>query len=77
MYSLMDNETNLIIDVQIVDKREVEGKSPCREKLGLQRSLACMKEQGVNVVELITDASISISSMMRMCVLISSFLYSC
>ena len=61
-YSLMDNATSKIIEVQFVDKREVHLKSPCMEKVGLQRSLSAVRE--LNVLELVTDASISITSMM-------------
>ena len=58
----MDNATSKIIEVQFVDKREVHLKSPCMEKVGLQRSLSAVRE--LNVLELVTDASISITSMM-------------
>ena len=45
-----------------MDKREVHLKSPCTEKVDLQRSLSAVRE--LNVLELVTDASISITSMM-------------
>ena len=63
LYSVMDNETNCIIEVQVVDKREVDLKSVRMEKLGLQRALAALKGT-VNIVELVTDASTSIAAMM-------------
>ena len=59
VYSLIDNATHKIIDVRFVDKREVHLKSPCIEKVGLQRSLSAIRE--LNVLELVTDASISIT----------------
>ena len=59
----MDNETNCIIELQVVDKREVDLKSVRMEKLGHQRALAALKGT-VNIVELVTDASTSIAAMM-------------
>lgn len=40
-YSLMDTNSEHIIHVEIVDKRETQLKSPNMEKLALQRSLRC------------------------------------
>ena len=54
--------TRSYVDVQFVDKREVHLKSLCMEKVGLQRSLSAVRE--LKVLELVTDASISITSMM-------------
>ena len=59
----MDIATRKVVDVQFVDKRETELKSPRMEKLGLQRALASIQKK-IKVIELVTDASISISAML-------------
>lgn len=63
LYSLMDTESNKLVDVQIIDKREADLKSPRMEKIGLQRGLEALANR-VSVVELVTDASTSITAMM-------------
>ena len=63
VYSLMDIVTRKVVDVQFVDKRETELKSPRMEKLGLQRALTSIQKK-IKVIELVTDASISISAML-------------
>jgi hypothetical protein len=61
-YTTIDAATNKILDLQVVDKREVNFKSVRMEKLGLQRALDTLASQ-VNVTELVTDASTSIQTM--------------
>ena len=51
---------------KIVDKREVQLKSPTMERLGLKRALTYFKTSSVSVHEMVTDASIVIISMMGM-----------
>ncbi|XP_062511255.1 uncharacterized protein LOC134187154 [Corticium candelabrum] len=63
VYSLMDIATRKVVDVQFVGKRETELKSPRMEKLGLQRALTSIQKK-IKVIELVTDASISISAML-------------
>ena len=63
VYSLMDCESHKVIDVQIVDKRDVDLKSMRMEKLGLQRGMTSVRLR-INVVELVTDASTSVKAMM-------------
>ena len=41
---------------KIVDKREVQLKSPTMECLGLKRALTYLKTSSVNVHEMVTDA---------------------
>ena len=59
----MDADHDVIVHCEIVDKREVQLKSPNMERLGLQRSLHYLKENLVVIDELVTDASIVIISM--------------
>lgn len=61
----MEHESHTILDVQIVDKREVDGKSPNMEKVGLRKSLAAMEEAGITISELVTDAHRQIACWMR------------
>ena len=63
VYSLMNCESHKVIDVQIVDKRDVDLKSMRMEKLGLQRGMTSVRLR-INVVELVTDASTSVKAMM-------------
>ncbi|XP_062500796.1 uncharacterized protein LOC134178034 [Corticium candelabrum] len=63
VYSLMDCESHKVVDVQIVDKRDVDLKSMRMEKLGLQRGMTSVRLR-INVVELVTDASTSVKAMM-------------
>ena len=52
-----------IIDLKVLDKREVELKSVNMEKKALENILQRMKSV-LNVVEVVTDASASIKKMM-------------
>ena len=62
-YFLMEMTTGYIIDLEVLDKREVELKSVNMEKKALENILQRIK--GVlDVVEVVTDASASIKKMM-------------
>jgi len=58
-------DTNTIIQVENVDKREVQNKLPNMERLGLKRALDNLKSK-IEVCEVTTDASTSIRSMLGM-----------
>ena len=59
----MEMTTGYIIDLEVLDKREVELKSVNMEKKALENILQRMKSV-LNVVEVVTDASASIKKMM-------------
>ena len=59
----MDADHDVIVHCEIVDKCEVQLKSPNMERLGLQWSLHYLQENLVVIDELVTDASIVIISM--------------
>ncbi len=60
----MDHFLDLIVDVEVVDKREAGGTSSLMEKMGCKRILERMI--GVlNAQELVTDASSVIMKMVR------------
>lgn len=64
MYTIMDHFMDVIVDVEIVDKREAGGTSTLMEKIGCKRILERMF--GVlNCCELVTDASSTIMKMVR------------
>lgn len=60
----MDVVTEQVVHCEVVDKREVDLKSPNMERLGLKRSLEFLKRRSITVAELVTDASTVIISMM-------------
>lgn len=65
-YSMM-SETGEVVELQTVDKREVNFKSPLMECEGLKRCLDNIAANStMKVKELTTDASITIIAMMRM-----------
>ena len=62
-YFLMEITTGYIIDLEVLDKREVELKSVNMEKKAPENILQRIKSV-LNVVEVVTDASTSIKKMM-------------
>ena len=64
LYTMMDHFLDLIVDVEVVDKREAGGTSSLMEKMGCKRILERMV--GIlNLQELVTDASSVIMKMVR------------
>lgn len=63
-YVSIENNTKKIVSMLTLDKRETEKKSPCLEKEGFVRSMAAMEQKGLNVVEVVTDAHMSIGAVM-------------
>lgn len=64
LYAMMDHFLDLIVDLEVVDKREAGGTSSLMEKMGCKRILERMI--GVlNAQELVTDASSVIMKMVR------------
>ena len=55
-YTVMDNTTKSIINVVVVDKRETEKKSTNMERFGFIKTMEELKEKGITVVEVVTDA---------------------
>ena len=62
----MHVNTEKVVHCEIVDKREVELKSPNMERLGLRRALNYLTSCSVVVDEVVTDVSIVIISLMGM-----------
>ena len=62
-YSLIEQDNNLIVHMEILDKREVRLQSPNMEREALLRSLSYLSEH-VNIEEVITDASTSVTKLL-------------
>ena len=63
-YTMIEYDSKEILDMFFVDKRMVEGKSPNMEALGFLKALNNIIAAGINVVEVVTDAHISITATM-------------
>ncbi|XP_068729053.1 uncharacterized protein [Montipora capricornis] len=64
VYTLMEESSRLIVDLEVVDKRETGGKSTAMEKLALSRLLRRLKDV-ITISHLVTDASTSIKALVR------------
>ena len=64
-YTLMETSKNAILHCETVDKREVHNKSPNMEREAVDCALRSLKER-VNVVEVTTDLSTSVTKMLGM-----------
>ena len=64
-YTVMDNESKDILDMQIVNKRDTGFNSVIMETEGLERTMKYLvKDKKVRVKELATDAHVQIRSRM-------------
>ena len=65
-YSMMDIETNKILHMETIDKREVQLQSPNMEREGVVRGISYLHGQDITITELVTDASSSVRKMLGM-----------
>ena len=66
-YSFADMETKTILDLKIVDVREVDGrKSTKMERVGFERGLDDLLTSKMNLQEIVTDGHLEISALMSM-----------
>ena len=63
-YTLMEESNKMIVDLEVVDKRETGGKSAAMEKLALSRLLTRLKDV-LTISHLVTDASTSTKALVR------------
>lgn len=64
-YTFADIETKSIVNVNIVDVREVEGrKSPNMERIGFERGLDEMLQTQMKITEIVTDGHLEIAALM-------------
>ena len=61
-YSLMESETNKILHVETIDKREVNLKSPNMEREAFKRSMEYLISRGIKITEVVTDAYTAVIS---------------
>ena len=64
VYTMMEHYLNVIIDLEVIDKREAGGTSTLMEKMGCKRLLERMMDS-LNLGEIVTDASRVIMKMVR------------
>lgn len=63
----MDYDTNDILDVRILDKRQTELNSVVMEKMAFSQMLDFLKTKGLNVTEVVTDAHVQITALLSKC----------
>ena len=64
-YTFADMDTKTILNLKIVDVREVEGrKSTKMERLGFERGLDELMSSKMNLQEIVTDGHLEISALM-------------
>lgn len=64
VYTVMEYYLHVIVDIEVIDKREAGGSSRLMEKMGCKRLLEQMMHS-LNLGELVTDASKVIMKMVR------------
>ena len=64
VYTLMEESSKVVVDLEVVDKRETGGKSAAMEKLALSRLLRRLKDV-LTIEHLVTDASTSVKALVR------------
>ena len=64
VYTVMEHYLNVIVDIEVIDKREAGDSSRLMEKMGCKRLLEQMMHS-LNLGELVTDASKVIMKMVR------------
>ena len=64
VYTLMEHYLHLIVDIEVVDKRETGGSSATMEKLALKRLIERAMAD-LKIVDLVTDASSMIIALIR------------
>ena len=64
IYTLMEETTKMVVDIEVIDKRETGGKLVAMEKLAMSRLLQRLK--GVlTISHVVVDASTSIKALVR------------
>lgn len=63
-YTFMENSTKKILSITTLDKRETEKKSTNLEKAGFLKGMREVKDNGLIINEVVTDAHLQIGAMM-------------
>ena len=61
-YTFMEYESKDIVSSVVIDKRMTQLKSTNMEKEGMVRALELIRNHGINVIEVCTDAHTQIAS---------------
>ena len=64
VYTLMEESSRVVVDLEVCDKRETGGKSAAMEKLALSRLLQRLMHV-LKIEHIVTDASTSIKALVR------------
>ena len=64
VYTLMEHVTKVVIDIEVLDKRETGGNSTTMEREGLRRLLERLMDK-LPLSEICTDASSTIIKLIR------------
>eukprot|EP00795_Rhopilema_esculentum_P011016 gene11016-19859_t len=59
VYVIIEHVTGVLVDLEVLDRRETGGHSPNMEREGLTRLLLCLMHE-IDITEILTDASSSI-----------------
>ena len=73
-YTMMDVDSKDILGIKVVDKRQVQLKSPNMELLALKNILQDLLHHGIQIKELVTDAHQGIAKYISNILQICSFL---
>ncbi|XP_071819789.1 uncharacterized protein [Apostichopus japonicus] len=65
-YSFMDDDSSKILHLEVVDVREVGGKSPNMERVGFERGLDFLMKE-FKICEVVTDAHVQIKALLKNC----------
>ena len=63
-YSLLDLDTNIILHMEIVNKREVSLQSPNIERKAVSQAVKYLQDNGITIRELATDASSAVRKLL-------------
>ena len=72
---MMYIDNNKILHMETIDKREVFLQSPNTEREAVACAICYVQGQGINISELVTDASSSVRKMLGTCVCYLYILY--
>ena len=64
-YTVMNQSDKAILAMEVVDKRETGLKSVLMEAKGFSKAMESIRDEGVQLEEIVTDAHPQISSIMR------------
>ena len=76
VYVLMGQFMSVVVDMEVMDKRETKGVSTDMEREGLRRLLLLRHKQGLDIFELVIGASFVIQKLVKDLKAINPLIYS-